>query len=161
MIDLSNYSCDKCAREFSRHCKHCLHTAEKSPTRFKPKKKAGVQTPEFRKPTMPPVIPAKPEIKEFENYKNLIIVPKYDKLDVWQDANYIPYKYEILVGYNDIKITYKLGDGIHKWNELQEVSLEEAIAFGYIYHKCPNYRIKLEFIPTRTMREEEANKCKD
>jgi hypothetical protein len=57
MIDLSNYSCDKCVREFSRHCKHCLHTAEKSPTSFKPKKKTGVQTPEFRKPTPPPPPP--------------------------------------------------------------------------------------------------------
>jgi hypothetical protein len=57
MIDLSNYSCDKCAREFSRYCKHCLHTAEKPPTRFKPKKKTGVQTPEFRKPSAPPPPP--------------------------------------------------------------------------------------------------------
>lgn len=57
MINLSNYSCDKCAREFSRHCKHCYHTAEKPPTKFKPKKKTGVQTPEFRKPTPPPPPP--------------------------------------------------------------------------------------------------------
>jgi len=28
MIDLSNYSCDKCAREFSRHYKHCWHTEQ-------------------------------------------------------------------------------------------------------------------------------------
>ena len=40
MINLSDYSCDKCAREFSRHCKYCLHTAEKPPTKFK-KKKTG------------------------------------------------------------------------------------------------------------------------
>lgn len=57
MIDLSDYSCDKCAREFSRHCKHCLHTAEKPPTRFKPKKKTGCETPELRKPTPPPPPP--------------------------------------------------------------------------------------------------------
>lgn len=57
MIDLSDYSCDKCTREFSRHCKHCLHTAEKPPTRFKHKKKTGVQTPELRKPTPPPPPP--------------------------------------------------------------------------------------------------------
>jgi hypothetical protein len=57
MINLSNYSCDKCDREFSRHCKHCYHTAEKPPTRFKPKKKTGVQTPEFRKPSAPPPSP--------------------------------------------------------------------------------------------------------
>ena len=54
MIDLSNYSCDKCAREFSWHCRHCLHTADKPPTRFKPKKKTGCETPEFRKPTRVP-----------------------------------------------------------------------------------------------------------
>lgn len=57
MIDLSDYSCDKCTREFSRHCKHCLHTAEKPPTRFKRKKKTGVQTPEYRRPTTPPPPP--------------------------------------------------------------------------------------------------------
>lgn len=57
MINLSDYSCDKCVREFSRHCKHCLHTAEKPPTRFKPKKKTGVQTHELRKTTPPPPPP--------------------------------------------------------------------------------------------------------
>lgn len=79
MIDLSNYSCDKCSRNFSRHCKHCFHTADKVPTKFKPKKKAGCETPEFRKPTappipprytpppMPPVKPAKPK----ENVSNI------------------------------------------------------------------------------------------
>ena len=60
MIDLSDYSCDKCAREFSRHCKYCYHTANKAPTKFKRKKKTGVQTPEFRKPTMPTPIPPLP-----------------------------------------------------------------------------------------------------
>lgn len=70
MIDLSNYSCDKCARAFSRHCKHCLHTADKAPTKFKRKnnlfrkliKEAqdiddainSFKTPEFRKSTPPP-----------------------------------------------------------------------------------------------------------
>ena len=57
MIDLSNYGCDKCAREFSWHCKHCWHTVNKKPTRFKHKKKTGVQTPELRKPTPPPPPP--------------------------------------------------------------------------------------------------------
>ena len=57
MINPSDYSCDKCAREFSRHCKHCYHTEDKIPTRFKKKKKTGVQTPEFRKPTPPPSKP--------------------------------------------------------------------------------------------------------
>lgn len=120
------------------------------------KKKTGCETPEYRSPTMPPIKPAKPEIKEFENYTNLIIVPKHDKLDVWQDADWIPYKDEILVGYNDIKIVYKLGDGVRKWNELPESTLEEVIAFGYAYNRIPGrYKVKLEFIPTRTMREKE------
>lgn len=57
MFDLSNYSCDKCAREFSRHCKHCRHTTDKPPTRFKPKKTTGIQTPELRSPTPPPPPP--------------------------------------------------------------------------------------------------------
>ena len=37
MINPSDYSCDKCAREFSRHCKRCFHTADKPPTIFKKK----------------------------------------------------------------------------------------------------------------------------
>lgn len=57
MVNLSDYSCDKCSREFSRHCKNCYHTADKAPTRFKNKRKTGVQTPEFRKPTPPPPPP--------------------------------------------------------------------------------------------------------
>lgn len=35
MIDLSNYSCDKCKRAGSWHCKHCYHTADNPPTKFK------------------------------------------------------------------------------------------------------------------------------
>lgn len=55
MPDLTNFSCDKCAREGSRHCKRCYHTDYREPTRFKrKKKKTGCQTPEFRKPTPPP-----------------------------------------------------------------------------------------------------------
>lgn len=115
------------------------------------KKKTGCETPEFiSKVPMPPV--AKPKIKEFENCKNLIIIPKHDKLSVWQETTYIPYKDEILIAYNDLQVIYKLGDGIHKWAELPEVSLEEVIAFGYVYHIQNRYKIKLEFIPTRTMR---------
>lgn len=130
------------------------------------KKKTGIQTPEFRKPTpppMPPVKPAKPEVKEFfENYKNIIIVPRHDKIDTWKDADYLPYKDEILIAYNDIKVIYKLGDGIHGWNDLPESTLEEVLAFGYVYNTTyGRYKIKLEFIPTRTMRTKENNKCKD
>ena len=66
MID---YSCDKCDREFSRHCNKCIHTLDKPPTKFKPKyifakaiKEAEIldaaltecKTPKFRKSTPPP-----------------------------------------------------------------------------------------------------------
>ena len=55
MPDLTNFSCDKCAREGSRHCKRCYHTDYREPTRFKrKKKKTDCITPEFRKPTPPP-----------------------------------------------------------------------------------------------------------
>lgn len=57
MLDLSKYSCDKCKREGSWHCKRCWHTVNKKPTHFKPKNKTGIQTPEFRKPTPPPPPP--------------------------------------------------------------------------------------------------------
>jgi hypothetical protein len=119
------------------------------------KKKTGCETPEFRKPTPPP---PKPEINEFENYKNLIIRPKRDKLDVWKNAEFVPYKDEILVGYNDIRVVYKLGDGVHSWDDLPESTLEEVIAFGYVCSRTQGrYKIKLELIPTRTMRETKEN----
>ena len=150
MINHSDYSCDKCAREASLLCKNCLRTADKPPTRFKRKKKTGCETPEFRKPTPPP---PKPEINEFKNYTNFIIRPKRDKLDAWKNAEFIPYKDEILVGYNDIKVIYKLGDGVHQWNDLPESTLEEVVAFGYIYCNTQvRSKVKLELIPTRTMR---------
>lgn len=57
MFDLSKYSCDKCKREGSWHCKRCWHTVNKKPTHFKTKKKTGVQIPELRKPTPPPPPP--------------------------------------------------------------------------------------------------------
>jgi hypothetical protein len=108
-------------------------------------KKTGIQTPEIREWT-------------YENSKDLIIVPKHDKLEEWKFSDYLPYKDEILVGYNDVQVVYKVGDGIHKWNELPIVSLEEALSSGYVYHTLWKYRIKLEFIPTRTMRSKENNK---
>ena len=123
------------------------------------KKKTGCKTPKFRKPTAPPQYEAppmppvaQPKIKEFEDCTNVIILPKHDTLDNWNSSSYLPYKDEILIGYNDIRVVYKLGDCIHKWNELSESTLEEVIALGYVYHVQNRYRVKLEFIPTRTMR---------
>lgn len=112
------------------------------------KKKTGVQT---------------PEIKEwkFENSQDIIVVPRRDKLAEWKDSDYLPYKDEILVGYNDIQTVYKVEDGINKWNELPVASIEEVLSSGYVYHIPWKYRIKLEVIPTRPMREKENNKCKD
>lgn len=60
MIDFSNYSCGACAREFSRHCKHCIHTADKTPTKFKLKK-------------IPPLFPShKVTIKEHDFYSSVL-----------------------------------------------------------------------------------------
>ena len=96
-----------------------------------------------------------PEIKEFENYTNLIIIPRCDKLNEWEECYYIPYKDEILVGYNDIRVIYKLGDGIHRWDDLPESTIEEVLAFGYVFHTSGRYKIKFKLIPTRTMRIKE------
>lgn len=131
MINHVNYSCDKCTREFSQYCKHCIHTTDKPPTKFKRNNK--------------------PKVKEFESWRDLIIRPKRDKLDQWKKSNYLPYNNEILLGYDDIRVIYKLGDGIHKWNGLMEVSLDEALARGYVYCSEEGYKIKCEFIPTRIM----------
>lgn len=128
---------------------------------FGNKKKTEPKVPQqYNPPPMPQVAQPK-KIKEFEDYKDLIIVPRHDTLDDWKTSDYLPYKDEILVGYNDIRVVYKLGDGIHKWNELPEATLEELIAFGYTYNMRYRYRIKLEFIPTRTMRKGSFNKCKE
>ena len=113
MIDLSNYSCDKCIREFSRHCKHCYHTIEKPPTRFKPKKKTGVQTPEFRsKVPMPPIKPAKEKENATMNktmYGLNLYIP-FEELDAYihehidknyGDLTFVPVKVEV----NDIDLS--------------------------------------------------------
>ena len=120
------------------------------------KKKTGVQTPEFRKPTplppMPPVKPPKP--KEFEDAQNMLIIPKHDKIETWVDSDYIPYKDEITIAYDDIKIIYKIGDGIHIWNELHEVSLEDVVAKGYVYYNGGinrRYKVRFKFFPERYM----------
>ena len=44
------------------------------------------------------------------------------------------YKDEVTVAFDNTKIIYKLGDGIHEWADLEAVSLEEALDKGYIYH---------------------------
>lgn len=80
MLDLSKYSCDKCAREFSRHCKYCWHTADKPPTKFKHKRKIGVQTPKLRKPTPPPSPPTSGSnaVKPNPNYTPPASTPRYN-----------------------------------------------------------------------------------
>lgn len=118
-------------------------------------KKTGVQTPELRKytpPPMPSVEPQKP--KEFDNAQDVLIIPKHDKIETWVDSDYIPYKDEITIAYDDIKIIYKIGDGIHIWNELHEVSLEEVVAKGCMcYNGGINrrYKVRFKFFPERTM----------
>lgn len=84
-----NYSCDECQREFSRHCKRCLHTADKVPTKFKRKKKTGCQTPEYRCPTMPPVKP----MYALNLYVTLEDLNNYIRNNVdtrFKDATFIP-----------------------------------------------------------------------
>lgn len=123
MIDLSNYSCDKCAREFSRHCKHCWHTADKPPTKFKHKKKTGCETPGLRKPTPPPPPPtsgsnavkpnpnyvppasvAQPKTKESKTMYGLRLYIPFNELDTYihehieathKDHTFIPVKVEV------------------------------------------------------------------
>lgn len=102
MIDVSNYSCDKCSREFSRYCKHCFHTADKTPTKFKRKKKTGCEMPEYRCPTMSPV--AKPKQKENKTMYGLKLYIPFDELDAYihehidekyKDHTFIPVKVEV------------------------------------------------------------------
>lgn len=85
MINPSDYSCGKCKREASWLCKYCIHTAEKPPTRFKRKKKTGVQTPEFRKPVSLPSIHSLP-VEELPSrhprYISKFAIDTEDKIDV-------------------------------------------------------------------------------
>lgn len=126
MIDLSNYSCDKCSREFSRHCKHCYHTAEKPPTRFKPKKKTGVQTPEYSrfsiapepksesKPNpnyVPPASVVPPEPIKFDAGLRVCLIKRGTTED-YKEWNPTLHLNELAVEYNDNEIVgYKIGDG--------------------------------------------------
>jgi hypothetical protein len=120
---------------------------------IKRKKKIGCETPEYRcNVSMPYIKP--PKTKEFENAQDMSITPKHDKISTWEDSAYVPYKDEITIAYNDIKVIYKLGDGIHTWKELQEMSLEEVLSGGCIC--CDGginrrYKINLKFFPERIM----------
>lgn len=115
MIDHSKYSCDKCNREFSRHCKRCWHTINKKPTKFKSKKKTGCETPEYRCPTPPPPIKpnpnyvppasvAQPKVKENKTVYGLRLYIPFNELDTYihehieaahKDHTFIPVKVEV------------------------------------------------------------------
>jgi len=102
-------------------------------------------------------IQKEPEIivKEFPEAQDMRIIPRNDSLDEWKITTRIPYKDEILIGYSNTKTIYKIGDGIHYWNELEEVSLEEALDRGYIFYNGginKIYKISLDFIPRRIIR---------
>ena len=87
-----NFGCDNCAREFSRHCKRCLHIADKAPTKFKRKenifKKAikeakdldtaltECKTPKFRRFASPPA-------PNHNNALSKVYVMKLGELDDW------------------------------------------------------------------------------
>ena len=117
------------------------------------KKKIGCKTPEFRsKVPMPPINPPQP--KEFENAQNIIVMPKHDKIEVWKNSDYIPYKDEIILAYNDTKTIYKIGNGIHFWRDLNEVSIEEIFVKGCVCYDGginQRYKIKLNLFPKRYM----------
>lgn len=164
MIDLSNYSCDKCKRVGSWHCEHCWHTADKPPTRFKCKKKTGIQTPELRKPTtppppptsgsnaqktptynpppMPPVKPPKPKVNKIMYGLNLYIPLEdlnayiHEHIDEkYEDQTFVPIKVE--VNELDLSIDIKL------------------LSASTVEIDNNRYKINLSEL------SKEANKCKD
>lgn len=64
----------------------------------------------------------------------LQILFKTDTLDKWKESNYIPRPNEVLCAMVTPKeAIYKLGDGIHKWNDLPERTFEDTLLNGKIY----------------------------
>ena len=62
------------------------------------------------------------------------IKPRRDDERNWMLSNPILRYKEFIISYGDHgNIRYKLGDGIHHYNELQFVTLFDAIQYGTIY----------------------------
>lgn len=72
----------------------------------------------------------------------LLILFKTDTLDKWKESNHIPRPNEVICAMVTSKeAIYKLGDGIHKWNDLPERTFEDTLLNGTIY-AC-GYKIKI------------------
>ena len=68
------------------------------------------------------------------NMNALQILFKTDTLDIWKESNYIPRQNEVLCAMVTPKeAIYKLGDGIHKWNDLPERTFSETLINGKLY----------------------------
>lgn len=66
--------------------------------------------------------------------KQLLMPFRLSTLDNWKDSNYIPRPNEVLCAMVTPKeAIYKLGDGIHKWNDLQERTFSETLMNGKLY----------------------------
>ena len=71
----------------------------------------------------------------------LTIRPRRGTLDKWNSVDYIPKEYEILVvqeAFDEMEPSFKLGDGLHKFNELPYVSMDYAFRNGRIYPTTGN-----------------------
>ena len=128
MIDLSNYSCDKCKRVGSWHCKHCWHTAENPPTKFKRNetmsqriirkmKKLDDMIIAYESALTQPIEPAKEEEKKIMNktmYGLKLYIP-FEELDqyirdhvedTYKDHTFIPVKAEVNEISLDVEISF-------------------------------------------------------
>lgn len=68
------------------------------------------------------------------NMNELKIMFRADTLDKWKESNYIPRPNEVLCAMVTPKeAIYKLGDGLHTWNDLPERTFEDTLLNGTIY----------------------------
>lgn len=67
--------------------------------------------------------------------EQVIIKPHGDSLDNWKNENPILRKNEITVAYSEHTEApfYKLGDGIHHYQDLPYVTIDRALEYGIIY----------------------------
>ena len=156
MIDLSNYSCDKCARLGSRHCKHCYHSVNNPPTKFKRNETASQRL--VRK------------MKKFDDmliaYDSVLMQPiESEKESESKIMNKQMYGLKLYIPFEELdQYIYDHVDDIYKDNtfipvkaEVNEISLDVEISFvSAIPIECDKrYKLDLNALP------KENDKCKD
>lgn len=78
-----------------------------------------------------------------QNWKNLVVCPRRDTMNEWEQNNPILRLNEIAVAYCDNETKYKLGDGVRTFVFLPFASLEDVFNNGWIY--SDEYKLIVSF----------------